>query len=142
MNKIKILVVESNKEPIIKVVKKPLEEITNVINGILEYIPLENNILLICNKYGKQNNLEFNRTIKNDIICGTFAIVEHNLQEIVSLENQKIKKYKKQFKLERDLNMIKFLKCTIKDSENILKYNLNLENIEEKVKILKEEKNI
>lgn len=123
-NKIRILVVEPNKEPYQLKIEHKLENLQRVLGGLIEFVELEHNVDLICNEEGKLNNLEFNRVITNDVICGTFFIAGHHKGETISLSKKQIKKYKKIFKLRNDKGVIELLKQSFKNSNNLLSYNL------------------
>jgi len=103
MSKIKILVVEPNKEPYPLKIECTLENLQNIVGGQIEVVALEENIDLICNDKGKLLNLEMNRAIKNDIICGTFIISGQYKGEIVSLNDKQIEKYTEIFKLKNEM---------------------------------------
>lgn len=58
MNKIRILVVEPNKEPYQLKIEHTLENMQNVVGGLIEFIELEPSVDLICNEEGKTDGLE------------------------------------------------------------------------------------
>lgn len=126
-NKIRILVVEPNKEPYQLKIEHKLENLQRVVGGLIEFVELEHNVDLICNEEGKLNNLEFNRVITNDVICGTFFIAGHHKGETISLSKKQIKKYKKIFKLRNDKGVIEFLNQEFNYSCELL--NLNLRGV-------------
>ena len=115
-----------------------MKEVLEKIKGVPDYIELEKNIYLIYNISGKEKNLDFNRIIKNDIICGTAIVIKHNLKELQSLTTEEIRKYRKIFNLRRYAGMLEFCRVCIKESRNLL--NLNLTGIEEKAKHIKLDK--
>lgn len=127
MSKIRVLIVEPNKEPYQKRINHTLEDMQNVVGGLLEYIELEHNVDLIYNEEGKIYNLQMNRAIQNDIIAGTFFIAGQHKGETISLSKKQIKKYKKIFRLEQDKALIELLRETVKESSNLL--NLRLINV-------------
>ena len=133
----KILEIQPQKEAHIKKVDT-MQEVLDIIEGASDYIEVEKNIYLIYNKNGKKENLDFNRIIKDDIVCGTAVIIKYKLKELQSLTSEEIKKYKKQFNLRRYAGMLQFCRDYIKDSSNLLE--LNLKGIEEKAKFLKLDK--
>ncbi|MFR5509145.1 MAG: DUF3846 domain-containing protein [Clostridia bacterium] len=102
MNKIRILIVEPNKEPYQKRINHTLEDMQKVVGGLIEFVELEHNVDLICNEEGKIYNLPMNRAIQNDIIAGTFFIAGQHNGETISLSKKQIKKYKKVFRLNQD----------------------------------------
>lgn len=132
--KIKILVVEPNKEPYTLEINNTLENLQNIVGSDIENKKLEPNVNLLCNEYGKIKDLAFNRIITNDVICGTFLIVSQCSEEFASLTKKQIQKYTKEFKLENDKGVIEFLKLEVKHSSKLL--NLNLKGIEGLKKVL------
>lgn len=127
MNKIRILVVEPDKEPYKKKIPHTLKDMQKVVGGLIEFVELEYNVDLICNEEGKIYSLPMNRAIQNDIIAGTFFIAGQHNGETISLSKKQIKRYKNIFKLNRDKDLIDMLKEEVKNSSNLL--NLNLINI-------------
>lgn len=127
MNKIRILVVEPNKEPYKKKITHTLEDMQRVVGGLIEFVELEYNVDLICNEEGKIYNLPMNRAIQNDIVTGTFFIAGQHNGETISLSKKQIKRYKNIFKLNRDKDLIDMLNKEVKNSSNLL--NLNLINV-------------
>ena len=127
MNKIRILVVEPNKEPYKKKITHTLEDMQRVVGGLIEFVELEYNVDLICNEEGKIYNLPMNRAIQNDIVAGTFFIAGQHNGETISLSKKQIKRYKDIFKLNRDKDLIDMLNKEVKNSSNLL--NLNLINV-------------
>lgn len=137
-NKIRILVVEPNKEPYQLKIEHKLENLQQIVGGLIEFVELEHNVDLICNEEGKLDNLEFNRVITNDIICGTFFIVGQHKGETISLSKKQIKKYKKIFKLKKDKCVIEFLKRKFKNSSELLKVNLiGVERLKKRISKIK-----
>lgn len=124
MNKIRILVVEPNQEPKVAKIKNELSSLQEIVNGLIEIVELECNVDIVCNEEGKINNLEVNRIITNDVICGTFFIVGQHKEDTISLSRKQIKKYKKIFRVNKDEKIINFLKQNVANSEQLLHINL------------------
>lgn len=120
MSKIRVLIVEPNKEPYVKEIENTLEEKQKIVGGLIGFLELEYNVDLICNEEGKFLNLEFNRVITNDVIVGTFIIAGQNKGETISLSRKQIKKYKKEFRLKNDEGVITLLKQEVKRSNEAL----------------------
>lgn len=108
-NKIRILVVEPNKEPYQKKIEHSLKNLQKTVNGYIEVLQLEHNVDIICNEEGKINGLPFNKVVDYDIIVGTFIIAGHNDSETISLSRKQIKKYKEMFKLSKHNQYINYL---------------------------------
>ena len=134
-NKIRVIIVEPNKEPYTAKIKNTLEEKQKIVGGLIEFVELEHDIDLICNEESKILNLDFNRIIKDDIICGTFIIVGQKNGYSISLSRKQIQKYKKEFALKKHKIAIDFLKTTLVNSSKLL--NLNLSGVERLKKLKK-----
>lgn len=132
--KIKILVVEPKKEPYEKIIDNTLEEKQKIVGGLIEFVELEETVDLICNDEGKINNLEMNRIITNDIICGTFIICGQKDGDSISLTDEEIEKYKKYFNLKVHSVVIELLKEQYGNSSNLLNYDLR--GIEKLLKLI------
>lgn len=133
--KIKILVVEPNKEPYEKEIEDTLEEMQKIVGGLIEFVELEKGVDLVCNEEGKIYGLEMNRVITNDVICGTFFIVGQKKGESISLTDSQIKKYKEYFNLLRDRVVIELLKKRYKSSSELSRGGLiGVENMLEEIK--------
>ena len=88
---IKVLVVEPNKLPYEKVIKNNLEEKQKIVDGLIEYVSLDNNSLLVCNEEGKILGMEPNRIVGRDIIAGKQFFKEklfnHVIMEVTVIQN-------------------------------------------------------
>ena len=113
MSKIRILVVEPNKEPKQLNVEHTLENLQKLVGGLIEYIELDYNTDIVCNEEGKLLSLELNRKIGNDIVAGTFLIVGQHNGETISLSKKQIKKYREIFRLDNNKE-IEYLKSKLK----------------------------
>ena len=134
-NRIRVIIVEPNKEPYTAKIRNTLEEKQKIVGGLIEFVELEHNVDLICNEENKILNLDFNRIIKNDIVCGTFIIAGQKNGYSISLSMKQIQKYKKEFALKKHKLAIDFLKTTLVNSSKLL--NLNLSRVERLNKFLK-----
>ncbi len=127
MNKIKVLLVKPNEEPKIIEIENTEDSFKDIVSGELEYIKLEPNVKLMCNKNGKQQDLEFNRVIENDVVVGTFIVVGYKNGVITSLED--IDRQMRYFRLKNDKGMIEFYRKYIGKSSNIIEDKLDLRKI-------------
>lgn len=119
---IKVLVVEPNKLPYEKVIKNNLEEKQKIVAGLIEYVSLDNNSLLVYNEEGKILGIEPNRIVGRDIIAGTFFIVGDSLGigEDVSLNENQIERFKNQFGKDSIFEMnLKLFKLMRKKFRNV-----------------------
>ena len=123
-NKIRVLIVEPNKEPKQVKIEHNLRKLQEIVGGRIDIIELDHNTDIIINDDGKINGLALNRVIPNDIIAGTFIVAGQHLGETISLSRKQIKKYKKRFKLSNDNDAIEFVKAIVGDSEKLLYCNM------------------
>lgn len=134
MNKIKILVVKPIMDPYVTEIYNTLEEKQKIVGGLIQFIELEKDVDLICNEQGKEFNLEINKIIKNDVICGNFIICGQQNGDSISLTNNQIIKYKRLFK-ERYHTITKALLMNrFGESKNLI--NVNLKGIHKLLSLL------
>lgn len=124
MEKIKILIVEPMRDPYIKEIANTLEEKQKIVGGLIQFVELEDSVDLIFNEEGKILNLEMNRIITNDIVCGNFFIAGQRNGESISLTEKQIQKYKAFFKLRNHTIPISLLKNKYQESNKLLEYDL------------------
>lgn len=98
MNKIKVLIIEPTMDPHLKEIDNTLENMQNIVGGLLQFVQLEDDVIIVCNEEGKSLNLEINKIIKDDVICGTFIILGQKDKKCISLNNKQVIKYKRFFK--------------------------------------------
>lgn len=101
---IKVLKVEPDKAPELIEMKNELEAMQEIVGGYIEVFPLADDVAIVCNEEGKINGLPLNRPIYHngeivEIIAGTFFIAGDDISigEFVSLTDEQIAQYKKQF---------------------------------------------
>lgn len=101
---IKVLKVEPDKAPELIEMPNELEAMQKIVGGYIEVFPLADDVAIVCNEEGKMNGLELNRPIYRngemiEIIAGTFFIAGDDISigEFVSLTDEQIAKYDKQF---------------------------------------------
>ena len=98
--KIKVLMVEPHKLPKVTMLDRNLDALQKAVSigaesqGLIEIIPLENNVCLLCNEEGKLIGLEGNRSLGRDVIAGTFYICgDSKSGALCSLSEENIRKY-------------------------------------------------
>lgn len=96
-NKIKVLMVEPNKEPYETKIGTDLKSCQQAVGGLIECIYLDDNAIMVCNEEAKLIGLEGNRSLGKDIIAGTFFICGDKDGEFVSLTNDQINEYSNRF---------------------------------------------
>lgn len=101
---IKVLKVEPDKAPELIEMPNELEAMQKIVGGYIEVYPLADDVAIVCNEEGKMNGMELNRPIYHngqmvEIIAGTFFIAGDDISigEFVSLTDEQIEQYKKQF---------------------------------------------
>ena len=101
---IKVLMVETGKHPTVTELDNTLDSLQEAVSlgtnyvGLIEIIPLDENIVILCNEEGKLNGLAGNRRIGNDIIAGVFYVCgEDEEGNLTSLSDVDIAKYKSRF---------------------------------------------
>ncbi len=99
-NKIKVLVVEPQKQPYVKEIEKDYRAMQAIVGGRIEYAYLSDDAHIYCNEEGKLLGLEWNRKLENrDIIAGTFFICsDDGYGDDISLTDEQIEKYTERFK--------------------------------------------
>lgn len=101
-NNIRVLYVEPDKLPEVKIIKNDLETLQHTVSygeeGLIEMVelPKDNSVILVCNEEGKINGMKANRDIGYDIIYGPFFIAadDRDSGEFKSLSDEQILKYK------------------------------------------------
>ena len=104
-DKIKVLIVEPEKEPYVKEIDSGLESLQHEVDGDIEaFYPTADEVAFICNEEGKIIGLPLNRAVRGDdgemidIIAGTFMIVGLGEGNFSSLDEKMIEKYSDKFK--------------------------------------------
>lgn len=102
--KIKVLVCEVGKNAYEKEIINTLDELQNLVKGLIEPFDLDENLTIICNEEGKINGLPLNRSIKDEdekiyeIIAGDFIIVGNSEGDFTSLSDEQMKIAMEKFK--------------------------------------------
>ena len=103
---IRLLIVESDKEPYEKTVRNRLDNFRQIIGtDNLEVIVLDEDTLLIFDADAFVNNLRVNRILSNSYkIRGTFILTGNNEkeQDFKDISDEQIKKYKNLFMLSKE----------------------------------------
>lgn len=94
------LMVEPGKHPKVTILKDDLDSLQKAVSigadyqGLIEFVSLRDGDCIMCNEEGKLIGLEGNRRLGDDILVGVFYIMSENEDgELVSLTDQKIKRY-------------------------------------------------
>lgn len=103
----KVLVMEPEKEAVVKEIDNSLESMQKIVDGYIEAIyPYQDPVALVCNEEGKLNHLPLNRALYDeengqllDVIAGTFFIcgAPPDGEDFVSLTEDQIEKYREKF---------------------------------------------
>lgn len=102
---IRVLKIEPDKYPEVITIKNELEEMQAIVGGYIEVLPIAEGVAIVCNEEGKMNGLPLNRPLFTpkgemwEIIAGTFFVAGDDLSigEFVSLNDEQLDKYEKQF---------------------------------------------
>ena len=103
----KVLYIQVGKKPQVIEIKHTLKEMQRLVGGIISaYSPFNDGSVMIVNDNGKNEGLEFNRTVRDkkgkviDIIAGDFFIcyAPPDNSELSSLPDELIQKYTEVFK--------------------------------------------
>ena len=98
MDKIKVLKIEPNKRPEVAFVENSLKSFQTLVNGYIETVTLEDDVVMIVDMEGKlKNNPQGNRRFRDDIIAGTMLITGRDGIHLTSLSDENIKKYSEMF---------------------------------------------
>lgn len=104
--KIRLLVVEKDKEPYEVIIRNRLEHFRKLVGGEnLEVVLLDKDSLLIFDADAGEKNLQVNRMIENLYkIRGTFIITGNNEkeQDFDDLSEEQIKEYKTEFQITKE----------------------------------------
>lgn len=100
---IKVLKVEPHKRPEQVYLNTDLDSLQKAVSigcdsqGLIEIIPIERGVCLLCNEEGKLLGLEGNRRFGNDILTGVFYVTGDKNGSLQSLSEYDMKKYTKLF---------------------------------------------
>ena len=104
MKIIKILVVESSKQPYVTEIKDNIGELYRFVYFPFEELEIENDIILV-HTFQPDSFQKANRIIKDKIIYGSFAIVGKKNNQFISLTDEQIKYYMNIFDLKNATKM-------------------------------------
>ena len=101
---IKVLKVEPKKVPVVVRLNNDLDSLQKAVSegcesqGLIEIIPIADDVCILFNEEGKLIGLEGNRRLGNDIICGTFYVVgEDDKGNLCSLTDKQMMFYSMMF---------------------------------------------
>ena len=101
---IRVLMVEPMESPKLVTLQNDLDSLQKAVSigasyqGLIELVPFEDNVLILCNEEGKLNDLSPNRRFGHDILCGVFYVVaEDDEGELISLTSEQVEKYSEFF---------------------------------------------
>ncbi len=97
----KILVVEPMKPCEVREIPDTLEAMQDIVGGDIEAVyPFREPVAVVCNVNGKLLDLPYNRPLMDesglpyDIVCGTFFLAGVGTEDLVSLTDEQIQRYK------------------------------------------------
>lgn len=104
-SKLKVLVVEPDKEPYVKEIEPGYRSLQNEIGGTIQGVyPFTDPVSILCNDNGKWMGLPLNRALRDeegkiyDIVAGTFLVVGLTEDDYCSLDVEMLEKYSHMFK--------------------------------------------
>ena len=93
----RILKVEPGQPAYEKEIENTLPAIQKEVEGLFEVVYMRDGTILCCNGESKLNEMEPNRRLVDDIICGPFFMVGNSGEDFVSLTDEQVAKYLEQF---------------------------------------------
>lgn len=96
-NMIKVVKVEVGQPPVTKEIENTLAGLQKEVDGNIECICLDDGCIAVINEEGKLNDMQPNRRIGADIICGPFFICGDDDEDFGSLTDEQIQKYSLKF---------------------------------------------
>ena len=100
-NLLKVLYVE---QPYKTEIPNRLRFMQQAVQGLIEFVPLSDNVTLVCNEEGKINGMQGNRRIEGDVIAGPFFIVGDDAEEgLRSLTEDEMNQYMERFQMPEDI---------------------------------------
>lgn len=100
MSQIKVLVVEPEHKPYVKVIEHTLENLQSIVGGLIEvvYDSTNENVAYVVNEEGKFNGSQFNRALYFDdtlvdYIFGTFFICGVGEEDFTDISDEDIVHY-------------------------------------------------
>jgi hypothetical protein len=73
----KAFVYRVGEDPVVEMIDDSLHGMQSIVGGYIECIyPFEKPYILICNEEGKLDNLDPNRVVNGDVICGNFFVLK------------------------------------------------------------------
>ena len=103
-DKLRVLRVEPGKIPEIKQIGSDLASLQAEVDGLIECVYMDDEVVLVCNEEGKISGLPLNRAIRDDdgkiidIVAGTFFICGAEGDHFSSIPKELQKKYEEKFK--------------------------------------------
>ena len=100
----RILVVEPEKEPYVKDIENELNDMQDIVGGLIEpiYFPDDDKALVFCNEEFLLNGSKPNRMVEGVLVHGTYFVVGNTFNEdgeevCCSLTDEQIEKYSEMF---------------------------------------------
>jgi hypothetical protein len=95
---LKALKIEPGKAPERIELADTLKAMQNIVGGNIELAMLDEIVCLVCNEEGKLLGLEYNRSVGDDIIAGTFFLVGDDGEgDFCSLTEEQFRQYESVF---------------------------------------------
>ena len=94
---LRVLMVEPHEAPYETLITDQLDDLQETVGGLFEMIGNGDGTLLVCNDEAKLIGMEGNRRLDGDIIAGPFFVVGEEGENLRSLTDAEMEKYKQRF---------------------------------------------
>ena len=105
---IKALVIKPGQEPNLTLIRDDNETLNKIVDGLIQEVPMENDLSFIVNEEGKILGLPINRLSPGyektyDILCGNIIVVANDYKsgKYISLSDEQIQYAKDVFELKK-----------------------------------------
>lgn len=94
---LRVLMVEPHVAPYETLITDQLDDLQETVGGLFEMIGNGDGTLLVCNDEAKLIGMEGNRRLDGEIIAGPFFVVGEEGENLRSLTDAEMEKYKQRF---------------------------------------------
>lgn len=101
---LRVLMVEPHEAPHEMFITDLLDDLQKTVGGLIEIIGNGDGTLLVCNDEAKLIGMEGNRRLDGDVIAGPFFVVGEKGENLRSLTDAEVEKYKQRFAKIEDIS--------------------------------------
>lgn len=98
MDKITVLIIDPPKQLRTAEILNTLETLQNIVGGTIEPIHLTRDFVMIINRNGKEQGLQYNCCYANKEVYGPFIIAKRDRAKVASISPENVMVYKSIFK--------------------------------------------